>query len=122
MIRTDGAYVCYLIQTRDESKKHKDGAWFEASLDYFGSPEGFNACGDCWQRTGVHGTFNEKEARAGLVWMRERHPGKPFRLIALHITQMRVAVYEAPVKRRGVPLAPKQKSRRRSPRTASAAA
>jgi hypothetical protein len=90
MLRKDGCYVIYIIETR--SKSYKDGKWFTANLDYFGHPEDFSAPNACWQETGIEGTFDVKKGLKGLKWMKKRHPGKEFRLTAVHITQMKVPV------------------------------
>jgi hypothetical protein len=92
MIRRDGCYQIFLIETR--SKNYKNEEWFTASLDHFGSPPGFTASDDCWQRTGVYGTFVEKTAREGLKWIRRRHSDTEFRLVCVHISQMKVKVQE----------------------------
>ncbi len=83
MIRNDGTFRIYCIQ----HEQLHNGAWLHSSVDYFGCPEGFNASGKCWQRTGVHGVFNLKQARLGLAWIQARWPGRSFRLVRITITQ-----------------------------------
>lgn len=90
MIRKDGSYRIFVIETRFDD--YKNANWFLANLDHFGSPKGFGAGGDCWQTTGVTGTFKEKEAKKGLGWIRKRYPESQFRLAAVHISQMKVPV------------------------------
>lgn len=92
MISTDGCYKIYIIELRTEG--YRNGKWFTASLDHFGSPPGFTACDECWQRTGVRGTFDEKVGRKGIKWMRKKYPNEEFRLTCVHITQMKVPVEE----------------------------
>jgi len=91
MIRNDGSYRIYLIQAR-HPKTYRNGEWFEVSFDYFGSPKGFTASDECWQKTGVYGTFDEKVAQAGLKWIKEKHPHTKFRLVRADIMQMKTPV------------------------------
>lgn len=81
---SDGEYVIFTLQYWDE----KDGVWADAGLGSFGHPEGFNASGECWQRTGVHGTFDEGQALDGAVKLQRRH-GIPFRVQVLEVSQRR---------------------------------
>lgn len=90
MIRTDGTYKIYILETKDSD--HKKGEWYTANLDHFGAPPGFTASDRCWQVTGVYGCFNEAPARQGLTWIRARHPGRDFRLVCTHITQLKTPV------------------------------
>jgi len=90
MIRADGAYKIFVLEFKFLPKD----AWHTASLDHFGSPPGFSASDDCWQKTGVYGTFDQREARRGLAWMRRKNPRSStrFRLVCVHITQTKVPV------------------------------
>ena len=83
-LQSDGEYVIFTLQYWYE----KDGTWNDAGLDAFGHPEGFNASGECWQRTGVHGTFDEEEALRGASRLQQRH-GIPFRVQVLEVSQRR---------------------------------
>jgi len=74
-MRQDGTYEIYHIQVQ------VTGKWGFASLDHFGYPEDFNASGECWQKTGVHGVFDLAVAERGLKWMLKKHPTEKFRLV-----------------------------------------
>lgn len=82
MMRRDGTWVFDPIQHRD-----KGGSWTNSSLDHFGHPPGFTASDKCWQLTGQSGCFDSRVAKAGLAWIRKRHPNGRFRLLLVHITQ-----------------------------------
>jgi len=86
-LRVDGEYRIFTLQYWNE----KEHAWADAGLDHFGHPEGFTASGECWQRTGVNGTFDEDEALAGAAQLQKRH-GVPFRVAVLEISQRRFAL------------------------------
>lgn len=81
-MRVDGKFVIYVIEHLANRK------WVRSSIDYFGSPKGFNASGDCWQQTGCIGTFSDIEARDGLNWIRRKHTDRQFR-VAKVITEQR---------------------------------
>ena len=68
MLRYDGSYTIYLIQGRKLGSKD----WFNISLDYFGHPLGFSASDKCWQKTGVMGCFDRKQAFAASAWLQKR--------------------------------------------------
>ena len=65
MLRKDGIYEIYMIQ-----HQQKDSKWV---YSIFGTPtvadikKGFNASGDCWQITGIEGTFDFETAKEGLI-------------------------------------------------------
>ena len=82
MLRKDGAILIYKIQ-----HLARNGSWTDSSLDHFGHPEGFNASGDCWQKTGHHGALTEEIAKAGLRWLRDRHPERKFRVVRVFLEQ-----------------------------------
>ncbi len=92
MIRNDGLYTIYRIQHQEKKPKK----WVFSSLDSFGAPPGFDACGDCWQETGEHGVFTIKEARKGLNWIRKENkkerPEIQFRLVQVIISQKTIVV------------------------------
>jgi hypothetical protein len=65
MLRTDGKYEIYTLEfnVKGEDKWHTlsfDAAWVTDEL--YKSKEKvwaeFSACGQCWQETGVHGTYD----------------------------------------------------------------
>lgn len=78
----DGKFKIYEIE-----HQQKDGKWVKSNLDYFGYPSDFNASGECWQRTGVSGTFNLPMVRNGLNWIQKKNPNHRFRLVLVTITQ-----------------------------------
>lgn len=82
-MRTDGTYKLYKIQHRQES----DRRWVFSSFDFFGTPAGFTASSECWQVTGEYGTFGAIIARKGVVWMREHHPTRIFRVVKIITAQ-----------------------------------
>ena len=83
LLRNDGKYVIYIIQ-----HKQKDCRWVQSSFDAFGTPDiAFSASGDCWQQTGVHGTFNLSIAEHALAMIRMKHMITQFRLAKVEITQ-----------------------------------
>lgn len=84
-VRKDGEYVVYVIQTR--SANYRGGEWYNASLDHFGTPPGFSASSECWQTTGIDGTFDRAVGLAGLSAIANKHPGVEFRLAQVNITQ-----------------------------------
>lgn len=87
VLRKDGDVTVYVLQTKHKGKEE----WFNASLDHFGTPEGFSASHDCWQQTGINGTFDKFVGMQGLTWMANRHVGQPWRLAKIRITQETVA-------------------------------
>lgn len=89
-LRKDGIATIYKIQTRSEG--YKNGDWFNASLDNFGTPTGFSAADECWQKTGHIGTFSKDEAVSGLKWIAEKNPGHEFRIAEQTIAQTTVEV------------------------------
>lgn len=99
MIRVDGNFTIYKIQ------HWSAGKWVSSSLDHFGTPhilcasKGFSACGDCWQQTGVHGTFDLHAASEGLAWMTQEWPDHWFRIAKVTISQLTEGwMYGPPVK------------------------
>jgi hypothetical protein len=92
----DGKVSVYCLQTR--AKGYKNGDWFYASLDHFGHPEGFNASGECWQKTSIFGVFDLDLAMKGLKQICEKNPGEEFRLVNLRVMQhtREVAIMKLP--------------------------
>ena len=96
MLRTDGLYGIYMIQHFDRNA----GKFVGSSFDYFGDAcwktgkhvrmaqnSCMCVCGDCWQRTGVHGTFRIASARWILRWLRLKHPTHEFRIVKVTVSQ-----------------------------------
>ncbi len=84
MLRCDGSFLIYKIQ----HDYHEDGEWTYSNFDTFGTPPGFSASSECWQKTGIHGTFDKIVARDGLFWIRHKNPGTKFRLVSVVISQI----------------------------------
>jgi hypothetical protein len=95
MIRNDGDYTIYILQHRplrsdkDEWHDSGDGASFCKGVgDFKESPrQDFNACGMCWQKTGVSGTYDYDIAHAFLLMVAKNNPGRTFRIAKLQIFQ-----------------------------------
>jgi hypothetical protein len=49
---------------------------------------GFSACGDCWQKLRIHGTFSREAALEGLQAMRKRYTDVQFALKQVLIQQV----------------------------------
>lgn len=92
MLRTDGCYKIYRIQHKQE-----DGKWVYSSFDHFGYPgdwrskEGFSACGNCWQETGVEGTYNRELAIKGAKELAAKHKMN-FRVVWVVLSQQTIVV------------------------------
>lgn len=76
MLRVDGTFVVYMLQFCNPrlDSDNPYGGWRDPNYDHFGTPlksekNGFAASGDCWQATGLHGTFDEAAGRAALKEM-----------------------------------------------------
>lgn len=91
-IRGDGSVLFYRIQHKVSDDPDGTERWVNSSHDHFGYPTGFNASGVCWQRTGIHGTFDDIEARNGLTWMRERNATMAFRAVKVMVHQKTFAM------------------------------
>ena len=102
MIQNDGEYIIYIIQFKYVDSKDQD--WHNAgSCDQFMKKQlnrkewerirfktpfkNLSACGDCWQRTGVHGTYNLEDATYALIKVSEWNPGREFRVAKVEINQ-----------------------------------
>lgn len=86
MIRSDGNITCYVLECRSNAPGYEN-RWFLAGLDHFGTPPGFSASGPCWQKTGIHGTFDEEEGFSALRVMSSQHIEYDWRLMKLEISQ-----------------------------------
>jgi hypothetical protein len=93
MIRTDGTYKIFIIEFLQESDKtwHYAGDgdhWLTGTLPFDKEPrKSFNACGNCWQQTGVFGTFDKKTAFDLLYIISENNKTRSFRVCELYISQ-----------------------------------
>lgn len=74
----DGVSILYEIQHQPGDEKT---LWRFSSLDHFGTPKGFAASCDCWQKTGIHGTFDLQEGLAGVRLLKSKWPAFRFRLV-----------------------------------------
>lgn len=91
LLRTDGEFTIYLLQ----HKYKKKGSWTDSSLDFFhlGQPayEGlkrpFSASGECWQQTGVCGTYGRGEALAFCAAIAAKYTDHKFRIACVHVVQ-----------------------------------
>jgi len=91
MISNDGYYTFYRIQHKTDEK-----GYVFSDLDYFGYGDhlkdfdkgvGFNASGDCWQTTGVNGTFERSAARRLKRHLDRKWPKERFRIVQIFIRQ-----------------------------------
>lgn len=85
MLRIDGDFTIYVLGCRITDKK--SNKWFSPSFDSFGTPPGFTASDECWQKTGVHGTFNEAQAFAALQLFAKAYPEDDWRMEEVKISQ-----------------------------------
>ena len=80
MIRTDGTFTIYRLQHNWQGK----GIW-TYSIE---NDELFNASSDCWQITGVSGTFDLEHAKKALGEVVSRlDKNRVFRLVKVTIKQ-----------------------------------
>ena len=84
-LRRDGDYRIYLLEHWSEENQR----WSTGGP--YGHPPGFTASGQCWQETGVHGTYDLEQALDGAASL-QKEWGIPFRVVALEISQRRVPV------------------------------
>lgn len=101
MIRKDGTYTIYCLQYEWVGtctlrggrwvKPYERRSWMHTNGDRFKRPEDLrnrlNACGECWQTTGIEGTFDRVEALAILAAVRRLNPDTKFRLQVIEISQ-----------------------------------
>ncbi len=85
MIRIDGKFTIFVLQGR--KTKSKTDTWFSPSFDSFGTPSDFSASGDCWQKLGIHGTFEEEAGLSALARFAKAYPEYDWRLMKLDLSQ-----------------------------------
>jgi len=101
MIRNDGEYTIYIIQHK--YKDPKDENWYNSgSCDAFIKVEtrkqwdkivynepfrSIHASGDCWQETGIQGTYDFDKAQQVMIQVAQWNPGREFRVAQLNIKQ-----------------------------------
>jgi hypothetical protein len=99
MLRIDGYFTIYVLKGRNTEKKSEK--WFSPSYDSFGTPPGFCASDECWQKTGVHGTFDEAQAFAALQLFAKAYPENDWRMEEVKISQHRSQIASMSAKKPG---------------------
>jgi len=115
MIRTDGTFSIYIIKHLYMSKKSNGwscsgdcGQWLghmmkkQPTLDerhklhdsYRPLFNKFNACGDCWQETGISGTYSRSDAIDMCDLISLWFPEHKFKVCRVDITQKTIDVVE----------------------------
>lgn len=84
ILHNDGSYTIYTIKCR---KLNRDSNYYYANLCTFGFPEGFKSSDECWQKTGIHGTFNLDEAKNAIKFLYDKHPDYLFKFVKLTLNQ-----------------------------------
>lgn len=96
MVRNDGDFVIYVIKHRKNNDE-----WTLSSMDSFDFAGAvwqnhggwnyprreFSASGDCWQQTGITGTFKRDAALAALSAVSEANPDYEFGIFEVKISQ-----------------------------------
>ena len=87
MLRNDGKYEIFVIEA-----KSKEGDWFKYNMDFCAYPEGqpyndFSSSGQCWQETGVHGTYDVEIALKMFLLLQKIKPEYRFRINKYTIQQ-----------------------------------
>lgn len=96
LLRNDGDYTIYVIEFLYQQAATYPKRWTTANPDAFGEigRAGITASGECWQRTGIMGTFDRGQADYALKMIRKdcksRHgkKGSDFRVRKFVISQM----------------------------------
>jgi hypothetical protein len=116
-MRTDGEHTIYQVKWLYPGKSADDfDGWISAEGSeksanvpkelrggYYGTREdgthGFvdfkeplvslTACGECWQKTSIHGTFDRKRAEECMVLLGEHNPDTQFAVMELQVSQRR---------------------------------
>lgn len=103
MLFKDGTFKFYIIQHHQD-----DGKWTQSNLDHFKIGKrwndardkvlepyrSFSACGECWQQTGEHGSFDKERAVQLLQNIRRHNPDHEFRIVCVAMAQMTIPVQE----------------------------
>jgi len=108
MVRNDGDYTIYILEywgnigRKDEWLYAGDGDQFTKGEDHFKEPfRSFGACGECWQETGIHGTYDKQTAFELLVKVAAHTPNRVFRIAELKISQTTTGICEINVQNKG---------------------
>ncbi len=95
VMRQDGRYIVYRIQ-----HEQADGKWVYSNFDHFGTPlPSFGASGDCWQVTGIHGSFEHEDVSPALTIIRDDNPENTFRAVRVNLMQQTMVIPENPILR-----------------------
>ena len=107
--RKSGSYTFYRIEMEGEN----DYGWFDVSNsgaiiskvpveERFFEPAcsgkhrepfySFSACGECWQQTGIFGTFDAEIAHSMIFLLSRYNPGRFFRVVKHTIVDERTVV------------------------------
>lgn len=127
MLTNDGTYVIYRLQAQQDgdwywpnydhfgtpkvtgpkklwtyNRRRLLGGTFTLSKPTIGTDtaNGFGASGDCWQKTGVHGTFDQDAAFEAQRFMEDKFPLISWRVVQVNIMQMTTAIINPPKKRK----------------------
>ena len=87
LLRKDGDYVIYIAERR------LNNDWIGVAHDLYGCPVGFSASGNCWQETGVHGTYDLQAAKKGIRELASKNPDVGFRVVKVTISQHKEPVW-----------------------------
>jgi len=100
MIRKDGRFTIYMIETR--SPNYRSGEWFKASMDHYYRSKYENGCmlasAPCWQETNVTGTYDKLRAIDLCAKIQADHPKEDFRVVEVKIEMLTTSVCEFPGK------------------------
>jgi len=106
MLRTDGKYKIYIIKHRYNDsgewarsgdctqwipRKVVNGKNFKKVQQIFNP---FKAGGECWQQTGVHGSYKKRDAVKIMDLISEWKPGHRFRVCEVEIDQKTTTIAE----------------------------
>lgn len=113
VLRTDGEWTAFLVEFFCESDQkhydnedcwHRAGDHFQAKVpvelrrNHDGHGKGpmhrqpfhdFSACGECWQETGIEGTYEESRAFDMAELLSKYNPGHKFRVVRIEVSQKR---------------------------------
>jgi len=108
MVRNDGKYIIFILQFIDRQDKEwcysgDCDQWLPKNLSreewegyvFTGIFRPLGANGDCWQKTGIQGTFSRNEAIQVMHKLAEWHPNRAFRVCELRIEQKTIPITEA---------------------------
>ena len=108
MLRNDGKYIIYVIKhiyqdinagewanTGDGGQMFPGGNKITSGEMFKKAQNPFTACGECWQQTGTHGTYNKTEALEFLSVLAEAKNEHRFGVFAIKIEQKSELISEA---------------------------